>query len=130
MKRAEDFNDDEVSAYMLWTDLWSALKFQCETSSLSLPAAPPARLTFQRTSRTEAAVLYRCGSDEYSLRVSYDVDRLHLHCQTDGQPFFNELFVKVQGVDAHFETGSRVPLNAEQAAASMLSALPLSSASA
>jgi hypothetical protein len=62
--------------------------------------------------------------------VSYDVDRLHLRCLTDGQPFFNELFVKVEGVDAHFETGSSVPLNAEQAAASMLSALPLPSASA
>lgn len=130
MKRAEEFNDDQVSAYMLWTDLWASLKAQCEASSISLPARPPSSLTFERVSRTEATVLYRSGSDQYSLRISYDADRLHLRCSADSQPFFNELFVRVHGVDAHFETGSRLPMNAEQAAASMLLALPLPSASA
>jgi hypothetical protein len=130
MKRAEEFTDDQISAYMLWTDLWASLKTQCEASSSSLPARPSSSLTFQRTSRTEAMVRYRSGAEQYSLRVSYDADRLHLRCSADGQPFFNELFVKVRGMDAHFETGSRVPLNAEQAAASMLLALPLPSASA
>lgn len=120
-----ELDDRQADAYMLWMDLWSSLKEQCEASTAAL--SPHCKLRFRRDARTEAIVIYsNPWRREGKLHITYHPYFCAVRYAVDVDPFFGELFVKVHGDESYFETAGQVPMTAEQAAASMLLTLPLS----
>jgi len=109
-----ELDDRQADAYMLWTDLWSSLKEQCEASSSAL--SPRCKLRFRRDARTEAMVIYsNARRHDGKLHITYHPYFCAVRYAVDVDPFFGELFVKVHGDESYFETAEHIPMTASRA---------------
>jgi hypothetical protein len=132
-ERRGPLDDDRALAWLLWTDLRECLRGECERHNHNdetpvFAYDHPSTLTYHHVAPAEVKLRYStacCCPGDHWLRITFDLDLLHLRFTAPGTLDPYDLLAVVRDDRAHFETRDHSLLSAEQAGRFIVNSLQI-----